>query len=256
MKIELVDKILKLRSQGRTQHQIAHITGFCTRTVIRVLQKYSHEFAAHEADVVELTFEKSGIGHKDRAFYEAAFHARVEDELNRRPLSDIPTDKLVKIVMMARKRSDEYRDRAKRNLYESDLQSEAVIFTEEDEHPIREPQQDTRTGSQQFAGTHQPPSPANPQPQAPQSSFVPSIAPAEATTQTSPESQPVEPKGNTQQAPSSPSNQQQPNPYKANPGNGIPRTPASHPQNAPGYSQPTNQGPDNGTPKPNPGLPE
>ncbi|MDB6029541.1 MAG: hypothetical protein JWM68_5764, partial [Verrucomicrobiales bacterium] len=32
MKTELLEKILQLRSQGRAHHQIAQITGFCTRT--------------------------------------------------------------------------------------------------------------------------------------------------------------------------------------------------------------------------------
>jgi hypothetical protein len=252
MKTELIEKIIQLRSQGRAHHQIAQITGFCTRTVGRVLQKYSLEFALRDADIMEMCYQKSGVGPQDRAFYEAASLRRIEEEFSRRPLSDVPTPTLAKMVLAARKRSDIYQAQVKRNAAESMLQSEEVIFTEEDEHPIRQPQQDTRTGSQQFAGTHQPPAPATPQPQAPQSSFVPSIALAEAPSQASTESQPIETKGNTQQAPVS-SNQQQPNPYKANTGNSIPRTPASQPQNSPGYSQPITPGPGNGTAKPNPG---
>ncbi|MDB6128910.1 MAG: hypothetical protein JWM04_17 [Verrucomicrobiales bacterium] len=194
MKTELIDKIIQLRSQGRAHHQIAQITGFCTRTVGRVLQKYSHEFALREADIMEITYQKSRIGPHDRAFYEAAYLRRIEEEFNSLSLSAVPTDKLAKMVIAARKGSDIYQDRVKRNAAESMLQSEEVIFTEEDEHPIREPQQDTRTGSAQFAGTHQPPTAANPQPQAPQSSFVPSVVPAKAPSQTSPSSQPVEAK--------------------------------------------------------------
>ncbi|MDB6053937.1 MAG: hypothetical protein JWN25_1460 [Verrucomicrobiales bacterium] len=164
MKIEHIDKIIQLRSQGRAHHEIARITGFCTRTIGRVLQKYSHEFALREADIMQITYQKSGIGRHDRAFYEASYLRRIEEEFNSPPLSDVPTPTLAKMVLAARKRSDVYRAQVKRKAHEIMLQSEEVMFTEEDEHPIREPQQDTRTGSAQFAGTHQPPTPATPQP--------------------------------------------------------------------------------------------
>ncbi|MDB6129127.1 MAG: hypothetical protein JWM04_234, partial [Verrucomicrobiales bacterium] len=145
-------------------HEIARITGFCTRTIGRVLQKYSHEFALREADIMQITYQKSGVGPQDQTLYEASYLRRIEEEFNSRSLSAVPTDKLAKMVIAARKGSDIYQDRVKRNAAENMLQSEEVIFTEEDEHPIREPQQDTRTGSAQFAGTHQPPTPATPQP--------------------------------------------------------------------------------------------
>ena len=250
MKLDQIEKIIQLRAQGHTQHHIASVTGFTTRTIIRVLQKYRFEFATREHDVMQKTFEKSAIGHAAQSYFQAGMLIRLEEEFNRRPLSDVPTPMLAKMVIAARKSSQEYEDRKRLRADESMILSETKIDLDEDERPVQEPQQDTRTGSAQFAGTHQPATPA-------QTTFVPSIVPARPVTQkqTSTKNEPVKTKENTPQ-PAVSSNHHQPNPNKTNQGNGIPKILPSRPQNTQGHPEPTNPGPSSETPKPRPGLPD
>jgi hypothetical protein len=137
MNMQQIEQIISLRAKKLTYHQISHSVGCCTRTVLRVLNKYQVEFAAREYAVMEASFEKTGIANDAQSYYHGALLKRLEEEFNQRNLANTPTDKLVRMIIAARKSCHQFVDRNKQKLDESVIRSEEPLEFDEDQLPLQ-----------------------------------------------------------------------------------------------------------------------
>jgi orotate phosphoribosyltransferase-like protein len=100
-------KIVELRSQGRSIASIAKDVGVAKQTVVDVCKDMKEEVAALNALRLDELYEAEKIGTEERIRYLSSLLAKLRGELEQRSLSDVPTDKLVDLILRTQDKLEE-----------------------------------------------------------------------------------------------------------------------------------------------------
>src|SRR4051812_32281973 len=98
MKRETINQILDLRFAKKTYEEIAAIVGYTPRTVGRVLSSHRADLALMHSQWLELTNEKFHNDLRTQATHRATILYQLREELSTRKFSDVPIDKLMRMI--------------------------------------------------------------------------------------------------------------------------------------------------------------
>src|SRR4051812_40948317 len=102
MKNEIVNKIIELRLLKTPHQQISETVGVSVRTVQRVLHQNKMPFAAARAKNIEFNLKRCGIDDETQNYTRIKALKKIEAVFFQRNLSDVPDDKLFKMLLLAR----------------------------------------------------------------------------------------------------------------------------------------------------------
>ena len=88
-------KIVELRSQGKSIATIAKKTNLAKQTVVDTCKEMKEEIAALYAIQLDALYEAERIGVEQRIKNYSSLLGKMKKELDKRSLSDVPTEKLV-----------------------------------------------------------------------------------------------------------------------------------------------------------------
>ena len=88
-------KIVELRSQGKSIATIAKETNLAKQTVVDTCKEMKEEIAALYAIQLDALYEAERIGVEQRIKNYSSLLGKMKKELDKRSLSDVPTEKLV-----------------------------------------------------------------------------------------------------------------------------------------------------------------
>ena len=100
-------KIIELRSQRRSIARIAKDVGVAKQTVVDVCKEMKEEIAALNAIRLDELYEKEKIGAEERIRYLSSLLAKLRKELEQRSLEDVPTEKLVDLILRTQDKLEE-----------------------------------------------------------------------------------------------------------------------------------------------------
>ena len=92
-------QIIELRAKGLSYASIAKETGVAKQTAVDVVKKCREEIATLQALDVEELHEEQRITYKHRITSLASLMGRVREEIDKRDLSDVPTEKLIDLYL-------------------------------------------------------------------------------------------------------------------------------------------------------------
>ncbi|MDB6055121.1 MAG: hypothetical protein JWN25_2644 [Verrucomicrobiales bacterium] len=98
MQRETINQILDLRFANKTYEEIAATVGYAPRTVGRVLGKHRADLALRHSQWLELNNEKLQNDLRSQSTHRATVLHQLPEELSTRKFSDIPTDKLMRMI--------------------------------------------------------------------------------------------------------------------------------------------------------------
>ncbi|MDB6056130.1 MAG: hypothetical protein JWN25_3653 [Verrucomicrobiales bacterium] len=98
MKRETINQILELRFANKTYEEIAATVGYTPRTIGRVLGKHRADLALMHSQWLEVNNEKLQNDLRSQATHRATILHQLREELSTRKFSDIPTDKLMRMI--------------------------------------------------------------------------------------------------------------------------------------------------------------
>jgi alkylated DNA nucleotide flippase Atl1 len=98
MERETINQILDLRFAKKTYEEIAATVGYTTRTVGRVLGRHRADLALMHSQWLELTNEKLQNDLRSQATHRATTLHQLREELSTRKFTDIPIDKLMRMI--------------------------------------------------------------------------------------------------------------------------------------------------------------
>lgn len=90
---------VELRADGKTYKEIAEELGTDIQQAIDMASDESDKIATLRAVKMEALFQEERINQTGRIERLSALQARLKEELDRRDLSDIPTDKLITLYL-------------------------------------------------------------------------------------------------------------------------------------------------------------
>lgn len=93
------NEIITLRAMGKSYSAIAQEASVAKQTAVDICRKYKERVATLKALELETLYEEQGITSTQRITAHASLLARIRDEIASRPLSDIPTDKLIELYL-------------------------------------------------------------------------------------------------------------------------------------------------------------
>ena len=99
MDIEKERIILQLRAEGKSYATIAKETGVGKQTALDVCKKYRERVATLAALELDELYTQQRITSRDRIEALASLSRRVRNEIERRNLSTIPTEKLIELYL-------------------------------------------------------------------------------------------------------------------------------------------------------------
>ncbi|MDB6053302.1 MAG: hypothetical protein JWN25_825 [Verrucomicrobiales bacterium] len=98
MQRETINQILELRFANKTYEEISATVGYTPRTVGRVLGKHRADLALMHSQWLELNNEKLQNDIRSQSTHRATILHQLREELSTRKFSDIPTDKLMRMI--------------------------------------------------------------------------------------------------------------------------------------------------------------
>jgi hypothetical protein len=98
MERENINQILDLRFAKKTYEEIAATVGYTTRTIGRVLSSHRADLALMHSQWLELTNEKFHNDLRNQATHRATILHQLREELSTRKFTDIPVDKLMRMI--------------------------------------------------------------------------------------------------------------------------------------------------------------
>ena len=99
MDIEKERIILQLRAEGKSYATIAKETGIGKQTALDVCKKHRERVATLAALELDELYTRQRITSKDRIEALASLSQRVREEIGKRDLSTIPTEKLIELYL-------------------------------------------------------------------------------------------------------------------------------------------------------------
>jgi hypothetical protein len=98
MERQTINQILDLRFANKTYEEIATTVGYTARTVGRVLGKHRADLALMHSQWLELSNEKLQNDFRAQATHRATILHELRGELSSRKFSEIPVDKLMRMI--------------------------------------------------------------------------------------------------------------------------------------------------------------
>lgn len=94
-----VQEILTLRAKGKSYAAIANETGVAKQSTVDTCKRYRERIATLQALELEELYERQRITSTERIQAHATLMQRIREEIDSRPLTDIPTDKLIDLYL-------------------------------------------------------------------------------------------------------------------------------------------------------------
>lgn len=91
--------IITLRAKGRSYASIANEVGVAKQTAVDVCEQYQEEVAALNALALDELYTKEKITSEERIKAHANLLSRIREEIEKRNLSEVPTDKLIDLFI-------------------------------------------------------------------------------------------------------------------------------------------------------------
>lgn len=96
---ETENRIIELRARGKSYATIASELKVAKQTAVDVCKKYKEHIATLQALELEQLYEAQRITSTERITAIASLMRRVREEIDRRDLSTIPTEKLIELYL-------------------------------------------------------------------------------------------------------------------------------------------------------------
>ena len=96
---ELKERFIELRAKGWSFDKIAKETGKAKQTLIDWSKELHDEIANRKALEMEVLYEKFYLLKENRIETFGAMLTKIKEEIERRDLSDVPTDKLLELLL-------------------------------------------------------------------------------------------------------------------------------------------------------------
>ena len=93
------NKIIELRARGKSYSTIASELKIGKQTALDVCKKYKEQIATLQALELEQLYEEQRITSQERITAIASLMQRVREEIDRRDLTQVPTEKLIDLYL-------------------------------------------------------------------------------------------------------------------------------------------------------------
>ena len=102
-------RIVELRAKGTSIQKIASTLGIAKQTVVDVCKELKEEVALHKALRLDELYESAALSVEARISSLSSLLKRIREELDSRSLADVPTEKLVDLLLRTQKELEEAR---------------------------------------------------------------------------------------------------------------------------------------------------
>ena len=102
-------RIVELRAKGTSIQKIASELGIAKQTVVDVCKELKEEVALHKALRLDELYESEALSVEARISSLSSLLKRIREELDSRSLADVPTEKLVDLLLRTQKELEEAR---------------------------------------------------------------------------------------------------------------------------------------------------
>ena len=92
-------QVLELRAEGVSYARIAEKTSISKQSVVDIVKGNIDSVATLQAIAMEAFLDESRVNYKGRLEQLSALHKRLREEIERRDLSEVPTDKLINLYL-------------------------------------------------------------------------------------------------------------------------------------------------------------
>ena len=128
---ELKDRFIELRAKGWSFDKIAKETGKAKQTLIDWSKDLQDEIANRKGLELETLYESYYLMRENRLQTFGAMITKIKEEVNRRDLSDIPTEKLLELLL-------KYNSQVKEEIIEPTYKSSQEILKERQDRGLLE----------------------------------------------------------------------------------------------------------------------
>lgn len=92
-------RVVELRADGLSYERIAKELSISKQSAVDIAKEKIDEVATLQAIRMEALFESERINTKGRIEQLSALHSKIREEIEKRDLSDVPTDKLINLFL-------------------------------------------------------------------------------------------------------------------------------------------------------------
>lgn len=128
---ELKERFIELRAKGWSYDKIAKETGKAKQTLIDWSKELQDEIANRKALELEALYESYYLMRENRLQTFGAMLTKIKEEVERRDLSDVPTDKLLELLL-------KYNSQVKEEIVEPIYKSSQEIKEERQDRELLE----------------------------------------------------------------------------------------------------------------------
>ncbi len=100
-------RIVELRAKGTSIQKIASTLGIAKQTVVDVCKELKEEVALHKALRLDELYESESLSVEARVKRLSSLLGKLRAELESRSLADIPTEKLIDLILRTQKELEE-----------------------------------------------------------------------------------------------------------------------------------------------------
>lgn len=137
---ELKERFIELRAKGRSFDKIAKELGKAKQTLIDWSKELQDEIANRKALELEALYESYYLMRENRLQTFGAMLTKIKEEVERRDLSDVPTDKLLELLL-------KYNSQVKEEIVEPIYKSSQEIKEERQDRELIEELTTLQTGA-------------------------------------------------------------------------------------------------------------
>lgn len=92
-------QVLGLRAEGLSFAKIAKETSLAKQTVVDIVKDNIDSISTLQGVAMEAFLDENRVNHKGRLEQLSVLHSRLREEIERRDLSEVPTDKLINLFL-------------------------------------------------------------------------------------------------------------------------------------------------------------
>ena len=92
-------RVIELRAEGLSYANIAKETKIAKQTAVDIIRDNIEEVETLQAIEMEALIDASKVNQRGRIEQLSELHTRLREEIGRRDLSEVPTDKLIKLYL-------------------------------------------------------------------------------------------------------------------------------------------------------------
>jgi hypothetical protein len=127
--LETKERFIELRAKGWSFDKIAKETGKAKQTLIDWSKELQNEIANRKASELEALYETYYLMRENRLQTFGAMLTKIKEEVDRRNLSDVPTDKLLELLL-------KYNSQVKEEIVEPTYKSSQEIKEEREDREL------------------------------------------------------------------------------------------------------------------------